>query len=259
MYVDMAVYKLLKKKKKYPGSVQDGSSLIACDLEPDDESDSWISDDEDPPGLSSHIDPHSSQIPLHRHYAHGFRQHGGFWDIYKYSTSSLLEPYNFNHLLVEACDALDDLRTSFEEPSEQILLHTKHVVSFIQSVLFTLESLSYSTLLDRTFETDPSGGLRHHFLMTLRSIVGCYYPAVFPTVSSQGAPGPHNRTGPAPSVEIYDYLTQSLCPMVEASTQVAEPPLEAAPVNPKSQDWWRCWTATRHTQMSVSDNIPGTA
>ena len=243
----------------YPGLVQDGSFLITCDLEPDYESDSWISDDEDPPGLSSRTDPHSSQIPLRRHYAHGFRQHGGFWNIYEYSISSLLEPYNFNDLLVETCDALNDLRTSFEEPSEQILLRTKHVVSFIQSVLFTLKSLSYSNLLDRTFETDPLGGLRHHFLMTLRSIIGCYYPAVFPTVGSQGAPGPHDLTGPAPSVEIYNYLTRSLCPMAEASTQATEPPLEAAPANSKSRDQQRCQAATRRTQTSVSDVIPDTA
>ena len=150
-------------------------------------------------------------------------------------------------------------RTSFEEPSEQILLRNEHVVTFIESVLLTLESLSYSGLMDRTFEADPSGGLRHHFLMTLRSIVGRYYPAVFPTVGSQGAPGPHDPTGPAPSVEIYDYLTRSLCPMAEASTQVPEPPLEAAPANSKSQDQRRHRAATRRTQMSVSDVIPGTA
>ena len=243
----------------YPGSVQDGSSLITCDLEPDDESDSWISDDEDPPGLSSRTDPHSSRIPLRHRYAHGFRQHEEFQNIYEYSTSSLLEPYDFNDLLVEACDALDDLRTSFEEPSEQILLRTKHVVSFIQSVLFMLKSLSYSNLLDRTFETDPSGGLRHHFLMTLRSVVGYYYPAVFSTVGSQGALGPHDPTGPAPSVEIYDYLTRSLRLMAEASIQATEPPLEAVPANPKSRDQRMRWAATRHTQTSVSDVIPGTA
>ena len=96
----------------YPGSVQDSSSLIACDLEPDDKSDSWISDDEDPPGLSSCTDPLSSRIPLRRRYAHGFRQHGGFQDIYEYSTASLLEPYDFNDLLGEVRDALEDLRMS---------------------------------------------------------------------------------------------------------------------------------------------------
>ena len=122
----------------YPGSVQDGSFLIACNLEPDNKSDSWISDDEDPPGLSSHIDPHSPRIPLRRRYAHDFRQHGGFRDIYEYSTASLLEPYDFNDLLGEVHDALEDLRTSFEEPSEQILLHNEHVVTFIESVLLTV-------------------------------------------------------------------------------------------------------------------------
>ena len=153
------------------------------------------------PGLDiTSSDPHSSQIPLHCCYAHGFWQHGGFRDIYKYSTSSLLEPYNFNDLLVEACNALNDLRTFFEEPSEQILLRTEHVVTYIQGVLYTLESFSYSGLLDWTFETDPLGDLRHHFLMSLRSTIGCYYPAVFPTVGFQGAPGPHDLTGPAPSI-----------------------------------------------------------
>ena len=161
--------------------------------------------------------------------------------------------------MVEACDALDDLRTSFEEPSEQILLRTEHIVSFIQSVLLMLESLSYSTLLDQTFETDPLSGLRHHFLMTLRSVVGRYYPAVFPTVGSQGAPSPHDPTGPAPSVEIYNYLTRSLRPMAEASIQATEPPLEAAPANPKSRDRRRRRAATRRTPTSVSDVIPGTA
>ena len=165
----------------------------------------------------------------------------------------------FRSLLGEVRDALEDLRTSFEEPSEQILLRNEHVVTFIESVLFTLESLSYSNLLDQTFETDPSGGLRHYLLMTLRSVVGRYYPAVFLTVGSQGAPGPHDLTGPAPSVEIYDYLTRSLCLMAEVSIQATEPPLEAAPTNPKSRDQRRRRAATRHTQMSVSDVIPGTA
>ena len=136
----------------------------------------------------------------------------------------------------EVRDALEDLRTSFEEPSDQILPRNEHVVTFIESVLLTLESLSYSGLMDRTFEADPLGGLRHHFLMTLRSIVGRYYPAVFPTVGSQGALGPHDLTGPAPSVEIYDYLTRSLRLMAEVSIQAMEPPLEVAPANPKSRD-----------------------
>ena len=73
-------------------------------------------------------------------------------------------------------------------------------------MLDTLESLSYSDLMDQTFETDPLDDLGHHILMSLRSIVGHYYPAVFPTVGSQGAPGPHDLIGPASSVEIYNYL-----------------------------------------------------
>ena len=113
--------------------------------------------------------------------------------------------------------------------------------------------------MDRTFETDPSGGLRHHFLMTLRSIIGRYYPAVVPTVSSQGAPGPHDLTGLAPSVEIYNYLTRSLCLMAEASTQAPEPPLEVAPANSKSRDQQRHRAAMRQTQASVSDVILDTA
>ena len=91
----------------------------------------------------------------------------------------------------------------------------------MQGVLDTLKFLSYSGLMDWTFETDSLGNLRHHVLISLRSTVG-----VFPTVSFQGALGPHSLIGPAPSVEIYNYLTQSLCPIAGASIQAPKPPLE---------------------------------
>ena len=57
--------------------------------------------------------------------------------------------------------------------------------------------------MDQVFDTDPLEDLRHHTLMALRTIVGHYYPAVFPTVGSQSTLGVHNPVGPAPSVEIY--------------------------------------------------------
>ena len=133
--------------QSYPGSVQDGSFFITCNLEPDNESDSWISDDENPPGLSSHSNPHSSWSPLHCCYAHGLWQHKGFWNIYKYSTFSLLESYDFNDLLVEACNALKDLGTSFEEPSDQILLCTEYVVTFIQSMCGIIRMIKHFTYI----------------------------------------------------------------------------------------------------------------
>ena len=122
----------------YSGSVQDGCFFSIHDLEPDDESDSWISDDDDPPALSSHSGPHPSLIPLCCHYAHGFQQHEGLQDIYKYSTSSSLESYDFNSLLAEVCDAFEDMVSSFEEPFYQVTLHTDNIVKFIYSVLRTL-------------------------------------------------------------------------------------------------------------------------
>ena len=242
----------------YPGSVQDSCSFVVHDLEPDDESDSWISDDDDPPALSSCSGPHPSLIPLCRCYAHGFWQHKGLRDIYKYSRSPLLEPYNFNDLLAEICDTFKDVVSSFEEPFYQVTLHTNNVVNFTHSVLCTLESLSSSGLMDQVFDSDPSGDLRHHTLMTLRTIVRCYYPAVFPTVGSQGAPGPHDPVGPALLVEIYDHLIRSLHSIAEASTQAPDFPLEVVPTNSKSRDRQRHWAATRRIQTSVNDVIPDT-
>ena len=244
--------------QSYPGSIQDGCPFIVHDLEPDDESNSWISNNDDPPALSSHSSPHPFLIPLRHHYAHGFQQHEGLWDIYEYSASSLLEPYDFNSLLAEVCNAFKDVVSSFEKPFYQVTLRTDNIVNFTHSILCTLESLFGSGLIDQVFDSDPLGDLRRHTLMTLRTIVGHYYPAVFPTVGSQGALDPHDLVGPAPSVEIYDYLTQSLCPMAEASIQAPDSPLEVVPANSKSWDQWRHQAAMRRTQTSVSDIILGT-
>ena len=112
--------------------------------------------------------------------------------------------------------------------------------------------------MDWAFDTDPSGDLRHYTLMSLRTIVECYYPAIFPTVGSQDAPGPHDPVGPTLLCEIYNYLTQSLSPMVEASIQAPDSPVEVVPANSKSQDWQRRWIAMRQIQTSVSGVIPDT-
>ena len=104
-------------------------------------------------------------------------------------------------------NAFKDMVSSFEEPFYQVILCTNNIVNFTYSVLCTLESFSSSGLMDQAFDSDSLGDLRHHTLMTLRTIIGHYYPAVFPTVGSQGALDPHNLIGPAPSVEIYNYLT----------------------------------------------------
>ena len=112
--------------------------------------------------------------------------------------------------------------------------------------------------MDQVFDSGSLEDLRHYTLMTLRTIVECYYPAVFPTVGFQGTLGSHNPVGPAPSVEIYDYLTQSLHPMVEASTQAPDSSLEVVSANSKSQNQQRCQAAMRQTLMSVSDVIPDT-
>ena len=81
---------------------------------------------------------------------------------------------------------------------------------------------------------------------------------MFPTVGSQGAPGPHDLVGPTLFGEVYKYLTCSLHLMAEASVQAPDSPMEVVSANSKSQDWRRCWAATRQTQTSVSDVIPGT-
>ena len=146
---------------------------------------------------------------------------------------------------------------SFEEPFYQVTLRTNNIINFTHSVLHTLEFFSSSGLMDQVFDSDPLGDLRHHILMTLRTIIGCYYPAVFPTVGSQGMPDPHDLVGPAPLVGVYDYLTRSLHPMAEASTQALDSPLEVVSANSKSQNQQRHWTAIRRTQMSISDIIPG--
>ena len=158
----------------HPGSAQDGYSFGIHNLEPDDKSDSWISDDDDPLVLSSCSGPQPSLIPLCRCYAHSFRQHKRLCDIYEYSASSLFKPYDFNSLLAEVCDAFEDVVSSFEEPSYQVTLCTDNIVNFIHSVLDTLESLFSSGLMDWAFDSDPSGDLRHHTLMSLRTIIRCY-------------------------------------------------------------------------------------
>ena len=215
-----------------------------------DESDSWISDSGDHPVFSSCSGPHLFLISLCCYYIHGFRQHEGLQDIYEYFTSLSLESYDFNSLLAEICNALEDVVFFFEEFSFQVTLCINNIVHFIYSVLCTLDSCSSFSLIDQMFDTDPLWDLRHHILMALRTIVGHYYPAVVSTVDFQNTPDPHNPVGPALSIEIYNYLTQSLCPMTEASTQTPVSSLEMVPANFKSQDWQRCQATMKWTQMS---------
>ena len=124
----------------------------------------------------------------------------------------------------------------FEELFYQVILHTNNIVNFTYNVLHTLESLFSSGLMSWTFDSDLSGNLRHHTLMTLRTIVRHYYPAIFSTVGFQDALDPHDPVGPALLVEIYSYFIQFLCSMVEVSTQALDSPLEVVPANSKSQD-----------------------
>ena len=126
-----------------------------------------------------------------------------------------------------------------------VTLHTDNIVNFIHSVLGTLESLSSSGLMDQAFDSDPSEDLRHYTLMSLRTIVGYYYPAIFPTVGSQGVLDSHDPVGLILFGEVPDYLTRSLCPMAEASVQAPDSLMEVVPANSKSQDWQRCWAAMR--------------
>ena len=149
----------------------------------------------------------------------------------------------------EVCEGLEYIREVLDEPELSPPINDKCLMDFQYDLLSTLHTLSDTGHMDRVFNIDPTGGLRHQSLVVLRLILGLYYPTVYPLVGSLTGPGPNDPSGPIES-DIYDYLTCSLRPMADASTQAPDPPLETVPVSFKSRDRRKRQAATRQSLAS---------
>src|SRR4029077_6862434 len=95
---------------------------------------------------------------------------------------------------------------------------------FQYNILSVLFSLSERGLMDRIFDQDPRGVLRHQSLCLLRCILGQYYPSVAPTDASRSAPGPMDPSGPTIShLGPISDLGASLRPQVGVPMEEEEP------------------------------------
>ena len=106
------------------------------------------------------------------------------------SSDPLLSPDD-NVVMGEVCDRIASLIKVLDDPNQHHTLDDYSVMNFQYDALQALYQLSEHGLMDRVFDLDPRGILRHQSLVILRNILGWYYPE-----AKWGSPGLMDLAGP---------------------------------------------------------------
>jgi hypothetical protein len=184
----------------HPGSAQDDDTVGPLDPAPDSESDAWTTDD-DVSSATPSRSPGGRPYPRARiqRSSRSSRHTTDWHDLmgeYEPNTDALRDT-SLNGLLDEVSGMLAHLREVLDSPPNPSSLSTQRLMDFQYDTLSVLILLSEHGLMDRVFDADPSGMLRHQSLLVLRMILGRYYPSVAPTNDDRAEPGPNDPVGPA--------------------------------------------------------------
>lgn len=183
----------------HPGLAQDDDTVDPLELAPDSESDAWTTDDDVSPAPSHSPGGRPYSRARVRRSSRSIRHTTDWHDLmgeYEPDTD-VLRDTSLNGLLDEASGKLAYLREVLDSPPNPSSLSTQRLMDFQYDVISTLIPLSEHGLMDRVFDADPSGMLRHQSLLVLRMILGRYYPSVAPTNDDRAEPGPNDPIGPA--------------------------------------------------------------
>jgi hypothetical protein len=177
-----------------PELVGDDASVLAEDPAKDSDPDAWTSEEDLPSSSSSH-----SLWGGRRPHMKARRRHAAGRSHTSEPLPDLARAPGGSAALLEISERLSPLIRAMETRSLGADLDNQALLDFQYHIFTMMRTLSECGLLDRVFDSDPSGILRHQQLCALRDILGRYYPSVACGEGTRAVPGPLDPNGPISS------------------------------------------------------------